>query len=310
MGGYSLVPVEHDPFQGNGYSLVPVDHDPFQGQDVDWSHLNQPFGTVSSGPDPTPSQRVSDAASDALMAAGAQPYVANHLVSGIGHVLGLTPLAVPMAAADLIDAGNKRDIAGAAQAAIGMVPGVNREEHLLTGEFDIPAIADHLSRMAEDMGFRVGRESSNLSKSEYLHLEHPNLENGLKIRIADHSLPPSYPNSANIEVGPHGEATGWANAIDWLARKIGVQTPEPAASQLAADEAENVRMRQLQAERTAAYVDSQRARAAALEGVKNSPNADRIAELQAKLADRSITGNQRKKLNEKLRNALGYTKTP
>lgn len=49
-----------------------------------------------------------------------------------------------------------------------------------------------------------------------------------------------------------------------------------------------------------------KAKQEALANAESSPNAARIAELQERLKDPSITGNQRKKLNAKLRAALGY----
>lgn len=150
MDGYSLVPVEHDPFQGNGYSLVPVDHDPFQGQDVDWSHLNQSFGTISAGPDPTPSQRVSEAASDALMAAGAKPYVANHLVDGLGNLLSMTPVAVPIFMANLVDANRRNDVGGEVQAMAGLIPGGAAEGKLTQRLIDSFELGKRVSTAMEN----------------------------------------------------------------------------------------------------------------------------------------------------------------
>lgn len=89
--------------------------------------VNVPFGELSV-PHYSPSQRLGNAAQDALEWLGAKPQTAGHLVEGVGGVLGLTPAAVPMAAADLLDAKSRGDIGGTAQAALGMIPGAGPVE--------------------------------------------------------------------------------------------------------------------------------------------------------------------------------------
>ena len=88
---------------------------------TDWSHFDQPFGELKPATF-TPTQQIGYLAADALMAAGMQPYDANHLTSGIGGLLGLTPLGVVGSALDLVDASHRDDLPGALIAAAGMIP--------------------------------------------------------------------------------------------------------------------------------------------------------------------------------------------
>lgn len=88
----------------------------------DWSHFNQPFGELKPATF-TPTQQIGYLTADALMAAGMQPYDANHLTNGIGGLLGLTPLGVVGSALDLIDAKRRDDFPGGVAAAVGMIPG-------------------------------------------------------------------------------------------------------------------------------------------------------------------------------------------
>ncbi len=89
---------------------------------VDWSAYNRPTGELRAATF-TPTQRIGYLASDALMGLGMKPYTANDLTSRVGNVLGLTPLGVAGSALDLIDAKRRADLAGAAIAAAGMIPG-------------------------------------------------------------------------------------------------------------------------------------------------------------------------------------------
>lgn len=115
--------------------------------DIDWSKLNQPSGELKNH-DVSPTEKLGDTMADILMAAGAKPDVANHLVEGMGGILGLTPLAVPAAAADLINAKNRGDVTGVAQAIAGMIPGEGAGVRLAMDE------ASRLARAAS-MGFRT-----------------------------------------------------------------------------------------------------------------------------------------------------------
>jgi hypothetical protein len=156
MPDYSLVPVDYQPDFGN-YSLVPVDYDPFSadgpiqqaqiqtqspqipaqsppqepatgaGQPnvdapIDWSRYNRPFGELKPATY-TPTQRIGNVVSDALMGLGMQPYTANDLTSRVGKVLGLSPLGIGGSTLDLIDAKRRDDFPGAVMAAAGMIPG-------------------------------------------------------------------------------------------------------------------------------------------------------------------------------------------
>jgi hypothetical protein len=84
---------------------------------------NQPFGELSAGPAPTPTQRFGNSFQDALEYAGAQPSVARHLREGIGGIFGLTPLGAIGAAADTVDAKRRGDGIGVVQGMAGMIPG-------------------------------------------------------------------------------------------------------------------------------------------------------------------------------------------
>jgi hypothetical protein len=94
--------------------------------DADWSKMNQPSGELKPA-SYTPSQRVGNAAQDAFMAMGANPGVASHLASGLGGVLGATPVGLPVTAADAIYANATGDKVGAAESMAGMIPGLRPE---------------------------------------------------------------------------------------------------------------------------------------------------------------------------------------
>lgn len=85
--------------------------------------MNRPIGELKPA-EYTPSQRLGNVTQDALMGLGAQPDVARHLTEGVGGILGNTPIAAPAYAADLIYAKQHDDPLGAAQAALGFIPGL------------------------------------------------------------------------------------------------------------------------------------------------------------------------------------------
>lgn len=175
------------------------------------------------------------------------------------------------------------------------------------GKNMIDDLASRVAGGAEGLGYKVGREGSNLSSSQYLTLSHPALEDAVRIRIADHSLPPTYARQhgpADIELGPHGEATGWENALANLARRVGADVPRDAAEEIARAAAEREALAAVDASRAAAYAERSARKEAAFAAAPESSEAARIADLRARLADPQVTGNQRKKLNGKLRDAL------
>lgn len=280
--------------------LTPVDHDPFVpplAPEADNPQLGSLLLRIGGG--------IGEGLLKAAMAPGeayqsTTPVTTDEMIAPAASMAGMVTLGAGAVPAE----------ADALRAGMGYKLTPVDHDPFAAHEMDIPGTAKKLAKMASEMGYSVGHDASNVSRSQYLTLDHPSLDSSLKIRIADHSLPPSYPNSANIEVGPHGEAVGWANAISALARRIGAPVPGEAASQLAQDEAERIAQEKLTQERSAAYQANQRARAKALENIQNSPNAARVAELQKRLNDPSITGNARKKLNAKLREALGYKFDP
>ena len=91
-------------------SVLPANNAPFK-----------PFGELKPATF-APTQQIGYLAADALMAAGMQPYDANHLAKGIGGLLGWTPLGVAGSALDLVDASRRGDLPGALTAAAGMIP--------------------------------------------------------------------------------------------------------------------------------------------------------------------------------------------
>jgi hypothetical protein len=85
----------------------------------------KPFGELKPATF-TPTQRIGNAAADAGMALGMQPYTANDLATRIGNVLGVSPFGTVGSALDLIDAYHRGDLLDTAVAAAGMIPGVKR----------------------------------------------------------------------------------------------------------------------------------------------------------------------------------------
>ena len=91
---------------------------------VDWSKYNQPFGSVSAGPAPSPSERVTQGVVNLFNAAGADNYTANNLGSKLMGLVQATPLGAPLAAADAAHYKSQGDIGGTAMAMAGAIPGV------------------------------------------------------------------------------------------------------------------------------------------------------------------------------------------
>jgi hypothetical protein len=89
--------------------------------------VNRPFGELSAGPAPSPTQWLGNKFQDAMEYAGAKPDVARHLREGIGGVLGMSPLGIAGSAVDAVDAKARGDNAGTVQAMAGMLPGVGPE---------------------------------------------------------------------------------------------------------------------------------------------------------------------------------------
>lgn len=98
-----------------GQEEAPVDPWPFRAQDE-----LKPYY-------PTPSEQVGNWIQDALMAGGAKAYPAGHVAHGVRDILSMSPLGIGMSAADLAHAKAAGDPAGAAAAAIGMIPGAKPE---------------------------------------------------------------------------------------------------------------------------------------------------------------------------------------
>jgi hypothetical protein len=138
----SLVPVEHDPFNGEAgpaLSTAPVEHDPFSAEMNAYQppfsdHVGnalQPDGATSQpGPgmaelrsyQPTFSEKIGNALQDGMMALGADPYSAGHLSHGIRDLLAWTPVGVPMAVGDMKSALDRGDLSAAAINSVGLLP--------------------------------------------------------------------------------------------------------------------------------------------------------------------------------------------
>jgi hypothetical protein len=117
-------------------TFTPVDHDPFSDEPLAYSPIavNQPFGELSAGPAPSPTQRIGNAFQNVLESAGAQPSVARHLREGLGGILSASPLGVVGSAADAVDANAKGDGLGTVQAMAGMIPGAGPVERKISEE--------------------------------------------------------------------------------------------------------------------------------------------------------------------------------
>lgn len=108
------------------------------------------------------------------------------------------------------------------------------------------AIADRIASYADRLGYRVGRSSSQQSNSHYLELSHEALPDAsLKVRVADHDLPPSYGSAGNYDVRP---GDSWADVVASLADRVGADLPPSIkgmqtkeAAQAAAAQAEQMR---------------------------------------------------------------------
>jgi hypothetical protein len=120
----------------------------------DWSRYNQPTGEMKAATY-TPTQRMGNAAAEGLMALGMQPYTAHDLTNRVGNVLAASPLGIPGAAADTLDAQMHGDNFGVVQGMAGMFPGVGPEARAAAKI--IRGGEDTASRMAraKAMGFRT-----------------------------------------------------------------------------------------------------------------------------------------------------------
>jgi hypothetical protein len=89
-------------------------------------------------------------------------------------------------------------------------------------------VADRMAKHLEQMGYSVGHEGSSLSGSRYLTLNHDAVPNGLKIRVSDHDLPPSYGRPGDYDVhsgSARAESVSWMDAVRDLAERIGAPVP-------------------------------------------------------------------------------------
>ncbi|MGC0325625.1 hypothetical protein ABIG06_006254 [Bradyrhizobium sp. USDA 326] len=75
---------------------------------------------------PSPSERVRSAAQDALIGIGANPYNAGKLADILTNIVQISPLGVPLSAADYAHYRDTGDNANAAIAAVGAIPGAGK----------------------------------------------------------------------------------------------------------------------------------------------------------------------------------------
>jgi len=110
----------------------------------------------------------------------------------------------------------------------------------------VVADADNLADALKRMGIRVERKGSGLSDSQYLNVSHG--ENpDLRVRIADHQIPPTYERSHGVpdfeighgyipETGVSGE-NAWLDVLDGISKRTGVTPPDDLAKLIASDKA-------------------------------------------------------------------------
>jgi hypothetical protein len=97
------------------------------------------------------------------------------------------------------------------------------------------SIAARIAGYAEKLGYQVDRSGSAQSSSSYLTLSHDALPDSLKVRVADHNLPPSYGPPGDYDVHarlPREESINWAQAVRGLANKVGAEVPGPVKAAL------------------------------------------------------------------------------
>lgn len=178
---------------------------------------------------------------------------------------------------------------------------------------------DAVGRHAEAMGLSTDRKRSQSSSSQYLTVSHEDGEeiHEHKIRFSDHVLPPTYKinnGTADYEVSEagkehqdtHGE---WFDAVAYLAKKTGKPIPKAVQAKLDQREAEHQARIASESQHRAnvgAAIAASKAHAEELKKkAESSENEDvlatraRLKEIETELADKSVTGNRRKKLNHK-----------
>ncbi|MFQ5535623.1 MAG: hypothetical protein ACE5EM_12470 [Sphingomonadales bacterium] len=93
--------------------------------------------------------------------------------------------------------------------------------------FNIAREFDLIEKYAHRIGYSVDSYFSDCGTSRYLYTSSDDCY--FKVRVADHSLPPTHTilrGRADFEVGPHQEASGdWLDCILWLARQSGAELP-------------------------------------------------------------------------------------
>jgi len=95
--------------------------------DVDWGRMNAPFGSLKPA-SASPTEHVTSAIQDTLMAGGMQPYRARHLGEGLTGIGTMNPyVGIPLSAADAVYSKMRGDTPGTVMAMAGMIPGVGPE---------------------------------------------------------------------------------------------------------------------------------------------------------------------------------------
>ena len=89
---------------------------------VDWSKMNQPFGSVDAATR-APTTQASDAIQTGLMTLGADAYKAGHIAKGVIGAVQASPFSVPGGVADFFYHKGQGDYEAAAVDLFGIVPG-------------------------------------------------------------------------------------------------------------------------------------------------------------------------------------------
>ena len=110
---------------------------------------------------------------------------------------------------------------------------------MIAGTSGPSARAALIAGYAKKLGYNVDAGASAISRSNYLNLSHDSLPDGIKVRVSDHDLPPSYgpPGDYDVHSGdPRAESIDWTQAVRALANRVGMPTPPNVAGQITRSE--------------------------------------------------------------------------
>ena len=164
-------------------------------------------------------------------------------------------------------------------------------------------VAERIAKYAQQLGYEVRTFASD-GGSYYVELSYGDEDHveALKVRIADHDLPPTYAGTfgrADFEVGPHsrGHVDGWKGVVSDLAERMKKPVPARVSSGLAQDRAKQQAKAAQQKQAAALYLERSKAHAAPVD-----------AEMR-RLGLEGLSGRARKKARQKIRKKLGLVNT-